>query len=95
MKKLMFDMVLNNQVILTNLGKVLIVDENPIEAELKRRWLLRGDEKVVVSVEEHQFNAIITLGCPNHGYNYVLVGFGVLEPDTARRLLQKKLDFFA
>ncbi len=82
-------------VIPSHLGKVLIVDTNSEEAEIKRMGLLQREGNSVVDVDEHLFVALMTLGSPKHGYDYVLLGNQVLPPDKARGLIQKELDFFA
>jgi len=78
---------------LRNLGKVLLVEANPMEVTLIKRKLLEN-KGTSVDVVEHPFAAFIRLNQPNHGYSFVFLGGRPDYPDVARRLILKGLDLF-
>lgn len=82
-----------NSIILRKLGKVLLVEPNPMEAELLKRRMPE-DQGNSVEVVEHTFAAFIRLNNPDHGYNIVFLGSRPDYPDVARRLIRKELDLF-
>ncbi len=81
-----------NITVLRKLGKILVVEADSDKA--KRRAEALRSEVTSVEVVKHEFQALVRLGSPNHGFSLVFLGNRPLYPDAARQEILNRGDLF-